>query len=27
LRAALRSHNRHLPTLGRNGIAVELEMG
>ena len=27
LRAALRSHHRHLRTLGRNGIAVELEMG
>jgi linoleoyl-CoA desaturase len=27
LRIALRSHHRHLRSLGRNGIAVELEMG
>jgi linoleoyl-CoA desaturase len=27
LRAALRSHHRHLRSLGRSGIAVELEMG
>ena len=27
LRAALRSHQRHLRTLGRIGIAVEIEMG
>jgi len=27
LRAALRSHQRHLRKLGRTGIAAEIEMG